>query len=226
MDHMDRSDLAQLALELHDEPDVEQTLDRLIEYARDTTGCDEAGVLFLHGGGRIETVAITGPKVATSDRLQTELREGPCLEALQNNESFVVTDTTLEKRWPAWARGVTELGLRSVIGVRLSTLRDIHGALDLYSATPGFFDEDDLEVADIFGRHASVALAAAREQHGLRQAIGTRQLIGQAQGMLMERFDLDADRAFALLRRYSQHKNVKLRNVAQQVIDTRQLPGD
>ena len=82
------------------------------------------------------------------------------------------------------------------------------------------------EPADhIFGQHASVALATARREAGLRQAIDARHLIGQAQGILMERFDLTADQSFAVLRRYSQENNVKLRSVAAEIIETRKLPG-
>ncbi len=87
------------------------------------------------------------------------------------------------------------------------------------------FDEDDVAMAHIFGQHASVALATARREAGLRQAIDARHLIGQAQGILMERFDLTADQSFAVLRRYSQENNVKLRSVAAEIIETRQLPG-
>ncbi|NEE03556.1 GAF and ANTAR domain-containing protein [Phytoactinopolyspora halotolerans] len=222
----DPGEFAAMALELQNEPDVEQTLERVVEYAREATGCDDAGLMLLHGGGRIETAVTTHPRVAESDRLQTELGEGPCVRAMWDQDTFRVADTELEQRWPRWGRRIAALGLRSAIGVRLFTLQTTLGALNLYDETPGFFGEDDLEVAEIFGRHASVALADARQESGLREAIGTRQLIGQAQGILMERFGLDADRAFALLRRYSRNYNIKLRNVAQHVVTTRVLPGE
>ncbi|WP_129667683.1 GAF and ANTAR domain-containing protein [Phytoactinopolyspora endophytica] len=225
MNEPDSNEFATMALELQNEPDIEQTLDRVVQYAREATGCDAAGVMFLYGRGRIETAVTTDPRVAESDRLQTELDEGPCVRAMWDEDTFLVADTESEERWPAWGHGVAELGLRSAIGVRLFTLKSTLGALNLYDETPGFFGEDDFEVAEIFARHASVALAAADEERGLREAIGTRQLIGQAQGILMERYGLDAERAFALLRRYSRNYNIKLRRVAQQVVDTRSLPA-
>jgi ANTAR domain len=86
------------------------------------------------------------------------------------------------------------------------------------------FNGDARAVGHILAQHATVALAKSREHANLWQAIDARKLIGQAQGMLMERFDLDADRAFAVLRRYSQDNNVKLHDVAQRFIDTRRLP--
>lgn len=98
--------------------------------------------------------------------------------------------------------------------------------MNLYASDPGRFDSDDLAVAHVLARHAAVALARSREQTSLWRAIDARKLIGQAQGILMERFDLDADRAFAVLRRYSQDNNLKLREVAQRLIDSRRLPDD
>ena len=83
------------------------------------------------------------------------------------------------------------------------------------------FDDDDVAVATIFSRHASVALAAAHNEDGLQVAIDARKLIGQAQGILMERYDIDADRAFTFMRRQSQDRNEKLRDIAQWIIDHR-----
>jgi GAF domain-containing protein len=134
---------------------------------------------------------------------------------------FSVTDTLEEVRWPSWAKVVSDLGIRSALGVPLHARDRMIGALNLYSNEPNFFGEEEIAVAHIFGRHASVALSAATEQEGLTTAVDARNIIGQAQGILMERFDVDADSAFAALRRYSQHKNVKLRVVAQNVIEDR-----
>lgn len=100
------------------------------------------------------------------------------------------------------------------------------GSLNLYANEPKAFDEDDLDVAEIFGRHASIALATAREESGLRQAISARHVVGLAQGILMERYGLDAERAFSLLRRYSRHNNIKLRVVAERIISTGRLPEE
>ena len=99
-----------------------------------------------------------------------------------------------------------------------------HGVLGLYSTRPDAFSFDDEAIAHILARHASVALANARHDQSMAQAIDARKLVGQAMGILMERYDLDADRAFHVLRRYSQDTNTKLRDVAQQLIDGRTLP--
>jgi GAF domain-containing protein len=90
---------------------------------------------------------------------------------------------------------------------------------------PGAFGEDEIGIAYIVARHASIAVTRARHEETLAEAVDARKLVGQAMGILMERYDLDADRAFAVLARYSQHTNTKLRNVALRLIETRTLPG-
>jgi AmiR/NasT family two-component response regulator len=98
------------------------------------------------------------------------------------------------------------------------------GVLGLYSPQPDAFDTDDEAIAHILARHASVALATARHEQTMSAAVDARKLVGQAMGILMERYAVDGDRAFAILKRYSQDTNTKLRDVAQQLIDTRRLP--
>ncbi|RIQ37433.1 ANTAR domain-containing protein [Jiangella rhizosphaerae] len=222
----DAGDFAEMALALHEEPDVEQTLERVVEYAQQATVCDDAGLMLLHGGGRIETAVATDPRVRKADELQTTLAEGPARLAVKNRATILVDDTAGDPRWPSWGPQAADLGLRSVLSVHLHTGNATLGTLNLYGHRPGMFDHDDVDVAEIFGRHASIALASAREEDGLRQAIGARHLIGLAQGILMERYGLDADRAFAVLRRYSRNSNVKLRVVAERVIATGRLPEE
>lgn len=217
-------DFARMALELHDEPGVEQTVERVVQFARAAIGCGHAGVMLVHAGGVVETAAATDPVVEKADQLQMETHEGPCLSTIFDGDGTLVHDTATDQRWPEWSRRVAELGLRSVLSVRLGTGTDRIGALNLFDAQPGRFDVDDDAVAHILARHASVALANARQEFNLWQAIDTRKLIGQAQGILMERFDLTADQAFAVLRRYSQDHNTKLREVASRLIETRKLP--
>jgi GAF domain-containing protein len=98
------------------------------------------------------------------------------------------------------------------------------GVLSLLSVNPNAFDRDDIAVGHMLARHAAVAVANATNEQNLRAAIDSRKLVGQAQGILMERYRLDADQAFAVLRRYSQDYNIKLREVAQRLIETRELP--
>ncbi len=218
-------EFAEMAVRLHDEPTVEETVERVLEYALKAVDCDYAGVTFLHGAMKVDTAASTDPLVQRIEKLQLETGEGPALEALAHRLHVVVDDTLTELRWPRWAERVAEAGVRSVLSTRLSTEESVVGTLNLYAAEPGRFDDDDCEVAHVLARHAAVALATAQKVENLWQAVDARKLIGQAQGILMERFDLKAEQAFAVLLRYSQNHNLKLRAVAERLVETRTLPG-
>jgi GAF domain-containing protein len=215
---------ARLALELHEESSVEETVEAVLQFALQAVKCTHAGVALSHRGGRVETVAVTDPVVEQSDQLQLECDEGPTLDVLAERDTILVPDTIGELRYPDWAPKVAALGLRSVLSVRLATTGSTLGVLQLFNTEPYAFETDDDAVAHILARHASVALANARQEASLWQAIDARKLVGQAQGILMERFGIDSDQAFAVLRRYSQDNNIKLRDVAQRLIDTRKLP--
>lgn len=216
---------AQLAIALHDEPTVEETVEMVLDFGLKAIGADHAGVIFVHGKQRVETAAATSPIVAKVDAIQMEVGEGPDVSVLEDRLSVIVSDTELDTRWPLWAGLVAEAGIRSLLSVRMYTSETVVGTLNLYSNRPDAFDTDDQEVAHILARHAAVALASARKLENLWQAVDARKRIGQAQGMLMERFDLNADQAFAVLLRYSQDNNIKLRAVADLLIETRNLPG-
>ena len=220
---MDSAEFAEMARSLQDEPDLADTLDTLIDYARDCLSCDHAGVHLVRNR-EIETAAATNEVIRQADKLQTQLGEGPCLQAMWDEETFVVSDTATDSRWPTFGPRAAELGLHSILSVRLHSGEQTLGAINFYCANIREFDREDVAMAQIFAQHASIALANAKREEGLRVAIDSRHLIGQAQGILMERFGLTADKAFAVLRRYSQDNNVKLRDLADEIVRTRQLP--
>lgn len=215
-----------MAVSLHDEPTLEETIDRVLEYALKAVDCAYAGVIFVHARSRVETVAATSPIVAELDKVQLEHGEGPDVDVLSAPaDSVLVDDTTRDERWPRWAEAVAASGVRSMLGIRLHTSATTIGSLNLYDTRAQHFTEEDRDVAQIFARHAAVALSSARDTANLWKAIDARRLVGQAQGILMERFGMDADQAFAVLRRYSQDHNVKLHLVAERLISTRTLSG-
>jgi GAF domain-containing protein len=217
-------DFARMALELHGEGSVHETVDRVLEYALKAVHADYAGVVFVHHNRRVETSAATDPLVAELDKIQVECGEGPDIDLLADRYSVIVSDTHAEQRWPTWAKRVAEAGVRSLLSVRLYTSSSTVGMLNLYDREPDKFDVSDQEVAHVLARHAAVALASARQTENLWQAIDARKRVGQAQGILMERFDLNEDQAFAVLMRYSQNNNIKLREVAERLVTTRDLP--
>lgn len=215
---------AAYAVDIHAEPGRQRTIEAVTEYARDALDCADAGVL-LRVDGSLVTASATSPRVERSDQVQRESGEGPCFAASTAPEIFCVADTHAEARWPEWAAVVAELGIRSAIGVPLRTHDRNYGALNLYSEAPGGFDDDDIAVALIFARHAAIALDDATKEETLVEAIDARKVIGQAQGIIMERYDVDADTAFDTLRRFSQHNNLKLRYVAEHLVEERTFPA-
>lgn len=217
--------LAEMALSIHEEATVTDTVERVIDFARSAVDCSHAGVVFVHAKQRIETIASTDPVVADLGAREMELGEGPDVSLGRDRDSLIVDDTHRDDRWPAWAAAAAETGFRSMMGVRLYTSKRTIGSLNLYDSRPRHFSVGDLQVAHVLARHAALAMSRVQESDHLWQAIDARKLIGQAQGILMERFDLDDERAFEVLRRYSQNSNVKLRDVAQMVVDTRSLPS-
>jgi GAF domain-containing protein len=217
---------ARLAIELHDAPGVEETIDAVVQFALQALRLSHAGVV-LRGRGKPEVAAVTDSTVAEVYGLQIDSESGPLITAMQNSATVLIRDTHTDNRWPKWADRVAALGVRSVLDVPLATgngTPSTIGILGLYSAEPDAFSEDDEAIAHILARHASVAVASARHEETMAQAVDARKLVGQAMGILMERFDVDGDRAFAILKRYSQDTNTKLRDVAQQLVDTRKLP--
>jgi GAF domain-containing protein len=218
---------ARLAIELHDAPGVEETVDAVVQFALQALRCTYAGVALHTRGNRPEIAAVTDPVVADVFDLQLSTQNGPLVTALRDRTTVLIRDTTTDDRWPEWAAKVAALGVRSVLDVPLATgggTRRGVGVLGLYSPTPDAFSQDDEAIAHILARHASVAVASARHEQTMAQAVDARKLVGQAMGILMERFDVDGDQAFAILKRYSQDTNTKLRDVAQQLVDTRKLP--
>lgn len=217
-------EFAEMAIALQAEPDAEETLSSILDFARDALASDHAGI-HLVVNSKIETAGATDDVIFKADQLQSDLGEGPCIEAVLAKSTFVVHDTENDARWPNFGPYAAELGLYSILSVQLQTADRTFGALNFYCSRPREFDADDIATAEVFAIHASVALATARREDGLKLAISARESIGQAQGILMERFNLNPGQAFAVLQRYSQNRNVKLRIVAQQLVETRQLPS-
>ncbi|WP_328996811.1 GAF and ANTAR domain-containing protein [Kribbella sp. NBC_01245] len=212
-------------MELHGAPTVTDTVEAVVDFALQAVNCRHAGVVLAARGGRAEIGAVTDSVLESVFQWQIDSAAGPLIESLRAQEIVDVVDTSAETRWPDWATKVSELGVGSAVHVPLCIGVQSVGVLTLYGEQAGGFSADDLAVAHILARHASVAVAAARQEETMARAVDARKLVGQAMGILMMKFDVDGDRAFAILKRYSQDHNRKLRDVAQEVIDTRKLPG-
>ena len=204
---------------------TQQTLDEVVSLAPELIrGCDLVGISIITPDG-IDTPAGTDEALNRIDELQFEMREGPCFDALETHELVHSRDLATDPRWPRWGPHVAhEIGVVCVVSYRLFTTADSLGALNLYSRASDAFDLDDISNGEALAAHVAVALADSRQAEQLGIAIATRTVIGQAEGILMERFDISADQAFAVLRRVSSHSNVKLNRVAEQLVQTRETP--
>lgn len=225
MDASLAEEFGRLAIELHGRRTLSETVDQVVQYALTAVDCDFADVMFLHREKRIETVAATNPVAEKAAQLQAEFDEGAILVLPPEAGSHIVVhDTSTDVRWPRWGNELKELGIRSVLSIRLATRDSLIGALNLYAREPLSFDSDDVAVAHILARHASVALSTARREYAVAETIDARKRVGLAQGILMERFGLTAEQSFELLRRYSQEHRLKLNDVARELVATRELP--
>lgn len=219
---------AGVARALEAEPTVEATLQRIVEVARlIVPGCHHAGITLLRRG-RPETPAATDDVSAAVDAVQYEAGEGPCLSAIVEADVFRTGDLAREARWPRFSRPAVECtGVRSVLAYRLFTEDDTLGALNLYSRERNAFDHDAVAVGSILTAHAALAFARARERaqiSGLEQAVASNRAIGMAIGILMAMRRVGQDEAFDLLRTVSQRTNRRLREIADDVVHTGQLP--
>ncbi|MFI8949895.1 GAF and ANTAR domain-containing protein [Streptomyces sp. NPDC053750] len=220
--------MASLARDLLAQDSVNDTLERITGAATELVeGCDAAGILILRGN-RVQSLAPTDQVVVASDELQGRVGEGPCFDAARSSEGqrqFRIADFTDQaRRWPKYVPEARRLNLGSMMGFLLFTEDEDLGALNLYSHRPGAFTEASETAGWLLASHAAVAFSSARTHAQLQEAIGTRHTIGEAMGILMGRHDLTEEQAFAALRRYSQDRNVKLRDLARRVCEQGGLP--
>jgi len=209
---------------------VTETLGRVVELAVETVeGCDFAGLMLIEGGV-VATPVFTDPMVGEIDDIQREYGEGPCLNAVSDRIVTYADDLERERRWPRFSPRAVDAGIRSVLALPFSG-DEQRGALNLYSRYPAAFGVVDRGKAVVLASLATLALFAAhtyefeeRRVENLHAALHTRELIGQAEGILMQRERITAMEAFDILRRASQHLNVKLREVARNVVETGEGP--
>jgi GAF domain-containing protein len=224
------ADFSETARALLSAGDVHETLDKVATLAVATIdGCDYASV-FLVEQATGATAVSSEPVAAELDVAQRQIDQGPCLDAITQGMTIYVGDFGDEPRWPDFGREATARGVRSMLACPLFVDGTL-GALNLYARYPLAFGVVDRAKAVLLAGLAAMAVSAAltheeekRQSSNLHAALATRELIGQAQGILIERERVTADQAFDILRRASQHLNLKLRDVAQSLVDTGERP--
>jgi len=178
-----------------------------------------SSITMRHRDGTLDSYAMTHDVLNELDQRQFELQEGPCYQGA-TEEAFVVSnDLAADERYPNYGPIAAEMGIRSQAGVRLFENSRSIGSLNLYSRQVGAL-ADVHTVSQLFSNQAAVALAYSIEVQTLREAVQTRTRIGQAVGIVMERYKIPEQQAFAFLTRLSQNRNVKLRHIADELIQT------
>jgi hypothetical protein len=223
------SSFSRVALALFSAGSVAETLQLVVELAEATIdGCEAAGVLVVREGVPV-TLAASGPLATRIDGLQVAAGEGPCLDAAAGADAVYAEDLLDDPRWPALGPAAVAAGIRCVLAHRLTGGGP--SALNLYARLPSAFGATDRAQGQLFATLAGLAVESAEERAveeartaNLREALRSRELIGQAQGILMERERIGPEEAFDVLRRASQRMNVKLREVAETLVETGEAP--
>lgn len=212
------------SVRLHGTRTLDDTLTEVLAAAaRSVPLLEHAGVIVGSAPDFLST-ATSDVSIAELHRLHGSFGEGPCIEAMTTGLTVVSDALCGERRWPLWTAAALEAGVLAGVSVPLVWEGRTLGALGLYWESPHLLDTDTLNLAETCGLTASALVGWARSAQELQRALGTRQMIGQAVGVLMQRHGLSSDAAFSFLRRNSQNANIKLRDVAQTFLQTGELP--
>jgi hypothetical protein len=216
--------LSHLARALQEQQDPHGTLMEIVRAAVDLVpGCDEGSISVVLGRRRVHSEAASGALPKVVDTLQEGLGEGPCLDAAYEHETVRVPDMATERRWPRFSAAAAQHGALGMMSFQLYVSGDNLGALNLFARKAFAFDDESEHIGLMFAAHAAVAYSAAQQKAGLARKVVTRQVIGQAQGILMERHKVTPEQAFAMLVRVSQHRNDRLRHVAERLVHSGDL---
>ncbi|OBI55604.1 GAF and ANTAR domain-containing protein [Mycobacterium sp. E796] len=188
---------------------------------RHMPGCQYAGITLAERGNAVTSVVATHRYAAVLDTIQNRRGEGPCLSAAWRHHMTYVDDLNVDQRWPQYQRDALEATpIRSIASYELFDDEKSMAALNFYADHPHAFGDESLEIGGIFATHVALAWSMMRRQDQFRSALASRDTIGQAKGVIMERFNLDAVEAFELLARLSQQSNTKLIDIAKGLIDS------
>jgi GAF domain-containing protein len=211
--------LRDVARSLEAEPDLQHVLAAIVASVTGTVpGAEQAGVS-LREGKLLHTVASTSDLTKRINNIEHELDEGPCLQALLDHHSYRIDDMSQDTRWPRFAAAAEAHGVRSMLGYKLFTSGRNLGALDLYSSKRNAFDADSEIIGELFAAHAAIALIGSTQQAEFRRALSSRDTIGIAKGILMQRERISDDQAFNLLVSTSQKANIKVHDIAELLVD-------
>ena len=217
--------ISTLARALHvEDARLQPTLDAITAQAAAAHPAAQDAGLILLIGGKLIPQATTGKAPQLLDVKQQETGQGPCIEAAREQTLICLNDLQQDPRWPEFSAEAQAWGVSSMLCAPLWINQRTLGALTLYAAQPRAFSEHDERIVELFATLAALALAEAQRTDHLRAALIHRDVIGQAKGIIMERYKINPDAAFSTLARISQDQNIKLHEVARQIVETGKLP--
>lgn len=215
--------IAELVRGLHERPDTDSdtVIAELAEHAAvEIPGARYAGITVTRNAKYIETPAATHMYPMLLDKIQQRHQEGPCLTAAWEEKTIHVPDLEADHRFPRYRRdALAETPIRSIMAFQLFIAGETMGALNVYSEQPNVFGAESRSIGLIFAAHSSIAWNSARRDEQFKRALASRDTIGQAKGMIMERYNVDAVQAFDVLRKLSQDSNVPLVQVATELVE-------
>ncbi len=198
---------------------LEETLQAITRAALHVVpGIDHVGISITHRDGTIETKSATDALVWDLDDLQYSLREGPCYDSIRGRGVTVVEHAGHDQRWPTFMPRAVARGLRAQLAVGLYSDREPLGGMNLYSTSSSTIADETIFLAELFAAQAAIALGRSREAVQMSEALETRTIIGQAIGLVMQRFEMNEERGFQYLIRASSTSNIKLRDVAAELV--------
>ena len=223
---MSKHPLDFLTATLADVTETEDAIDKIVSAAAEAVRTDFGGIIVIRGD-KFETVSPTHASVTQADRLQIELGEGPCIDSALESGAYSSSYLPRDPRWPKWGPRVSEeLGFYSILSCEIHGRGTRIGALNLYGDASTDFVDDDFEMTKTFAHQASVIMGFTLHEEELLRAVDDQLLLGQAQGILMQRFQIGSRTASALLNRYALNSGSDLQEVARHVVQTRDLPDD
>ncbi|HEU5485995.1 MAG TPA: GAF and ANTAR domain-containing protein [Microlunatus sp.] len=215
-----------MALALHRHDDSAALLEAIVDAAVSIVpGAEGSSIRVLPGRHRPVSEAATSDLARRIEAIQDEVQQGPSLDAVHQQQPVRVDDVNADSRWPGFAARAAVTGTASVLALRLSVEGGNLGAVSLYSPIPGAFTDESERVGRLVADHAAVACDAVRKQESLALALAHRDLIGQAKGMIMERYQITGEQAFHMLSRVSQNTNRKLHEISRELVESGTLGG-
>jgi GAF domain-containing protein len=194
-------------------------------------GCDSASVSLVEGGD-LKTPGASDGIAIELDQAQYQANEGPCLEAIKEGHIQIIDDIETDPRWPEFSKSALDRGISSTLSVPIK-VDGVTGGLNLYGRTKHAFKATPRELTDLLSARAAIAIENARIYEAsrllveqLNDAIKTREIIGEAKGILMAREGVVEDEAFQMLVTASQNTNTKLKEIAQKIVDETTQPAD